>query len=64
MLGKKGAAASVENSAMIASDANANKVFTSNQQRQNEKPQVWNDYCNKPHHTQENCWKIHGKPAN
>ncbi|KAL6348496.1 hypothetical protein AAG906_009956 [Vitis piasezkii] len=33
MLGKKGAAASVENSAMIASDANANKVFTSNQQR-------------------------------
>ncbi|RVW74358.1 hypothetical protein CK203_056820 [Vitis vinifera] len=28
MLGKKGAAASVENSAMIASDANANKVFT------------------------------------
>jgi len=60
MLGKKGAIAPVENSAMIASDASANKVF---KPRQNEKSRVWCDYCNKPRHTWENCWKIHGKPA-
>src|ERR1044072_6853114 len=24
---------------------------------------LWCDHCNKPHHTQETCWKIHGKPA-
>ena len=62
MLGKKGVAAPVENSAMVASDATANKVF--NQQRQNEKPQIWCDFCHKPRHTRDNCWKIHGKPAN
>ncbi|CAL5422346.1 unnamed protein product [Camellia sinensis] len=38
MLGKKGVAAPVENSTMIASDASAKKVF---KQRQNEKSRVW-----------------------
>ena len=47
---------------MVALDATANKVF--NQQRQNEKPRIWCDFCNKPRHTRDNCWKIHGKPAN
>ncbi|KAA8547121.1 hypothetical protein F0562_003549 [Nyssa sinensis] len=36
----------------------------SNQRRLEDKPQVWCDYCNKPRHTRENCWKLHGKPAN
>ena len=22
------------------------------------------DYCNKPYHTREQCWDLHGKPAN
>ncbi|XP_072062320.1 uncharacterized protein [Arachis hypogaea] len=24
---------------------------------------LWCDHCNKPCHTRETCWKIHGKPA-
>ncbi|KAA8531213.1 hypothetical protein F0562_005873 [Nyssa sinensis] len=36
----------------------------SNQRRLEDKPRVWCDYCNKPRHTRENCWKLHGKPAN
>ncbi|XP_072068897.1 uncharacterized protein [Arachis hypogaea] len=24
---------------------------------------LWCDHCNKPRHTRETCWKIHGKPA-
>ncbi|KAL5538955.1 hypothetical protein UlMin_042994 [Ulmus minor] len=24
----------------------------------------WCDYCNKPRHTREICWKLHGKPSN
>lgn len=30
--------------------------------RSSKKP--WCDYCKKPWHTRETCWKIHGKPAN
>jgi len=22
------------------------------------------DYCKRPNHTRDNCWKLHGKPAN
>ena len=62
MLGKKGIASPMENSALIASDPTANKAF--NQRRQNERPRIWCDFCNKPRHTRDNCWKIHGKPAN
>ncbi|KAA8519364.1 hypothetical protein F0562_013620 [Nyssa sinensis] len=36
----------------------------SNQRRLADKPRVWCDYCNKPRHTRENCWKLHGKPTN
>ncbi|KAF5450350.1 hypothetical protein F2P56_030710 [Juglans regia] len=36
----------------------------SNQRRFEDKPRVWCDYCNKPRHTRETCWKLHGKPAN
>jgi len=25
---------------------------------------LWCDHCKRPNHTKENCWKIHGKPAN
>ena len=25
---------------------------------------IWCDYCKKPYHTKETCWKIHGKPTN
>jgi len=25
---------------------------------------LWCDFCKKPYHTKETCWKIYGKPAN
>ncbi|KAJ9691385.1 hypothetical protein PVL29_013539 [Vitis rotundifolia] len=49
MLGKKGPRVAIEGSALVTTD---------------ERPRVWCDFCNKPRHTRENCWKIHGKPAN
>ena len=33
------------------------------QHKSDERPRIWCDFCNKPRHTRENCWKIHGKPA-
>ncbi|WP_233346566.1 hypothetical protein, partial [Vibrio cholerae] len=33
------------------------------QRKSDERPRVWCDFCNKPHHTRENYRKIHGKPA-
>ncbi|KAK9217910.1 hypothetical protein WN943_006540 [Citrus x changshan-huyou] len=59
MLGKKNSVVSVEKSALVTADANATRSITQQQQ----KPRVWCDYCNKPRHTREACWKLHGKPA-
>ena len=63
MLGQTsvGTGGPTENSALATSGAN--RPYT-NQRRSDEKSQVSCDYCNKPCHTQETCWKIHGKPAN
>ncbi|KAI3461793.1 hypothetical protein Pfo_018456 [Paulownia fortunei] len=33
-------------------------------QKNDEKPGVWCDHCNKPRHTRKTCWKVHGKPDN
>ncbi|KAL6322665.1 hypothetical protein AAG906_015351 [Vitis piasezkii] len=48
MLGKKRHGVVIEGSTLVTTD---------------ERPRVWCDFCNKPRHTHENCWKIHGKPA-
>ncbi|KAF5955000.1 hypothetical protein HYC85_007856 [Camellia sinensis] len=62
MLKKRGTDESIEISALI-SDAAANKA-ANYQRRFDDKPRVWCDFCNKPRHTRETCWKIHGKPVN
>ena len=28
------------------------------------KEKQWRDYCKRPYHKQERCWKIHNKPTN
>ena len=63
MLGKKGLGVAIEGSALVTTGGGYNKavVFL---RKSNERPRVWCDFCNKPRHTRENCWKIHGKPAN
>ena len=63
MLGKKTTSGGVETSALIASEAIANKA-ASHPRKVEAKPRIWCDHCNRPRHTHETCWKIHGKPAN
>ena len=43
--------------------ANRSESSNSLSQRSKDK-QLWCDHCNKPYHTKETCWEIHGKPAN
>ena len=61
MLGKKSNSGTVESSALSVAEGSANKT-TSFQRGPGERPWVWCDYCNKPRHTRETYWKIHGKP--
>ena len=63
MLGKKGPGVSIEGSALVTTGGGYNKAATF-QHKSDERPRVWCDFCNKPRHTCENCWKIHGKPMN
>lgn len=62
MLSKKTAGESIENSALFTDTATYKAAHY--QHRSNEWPRVWCDHCNKPRHTRETCWKIHGKLAN
>ncbi|RVW65751.1 hypothetical protein CK203_057721 [Vitis vinifera] len=63
MLGKKGPGVAIEGSALVTTGGGYNKAAAF-QRKSDERPRVWCDFCNKPRHTRENCWKIHGKPAN
>ncbi|KAJ9700568.1 hypothetical protein PVL29_006057 [Vitis rotundifolia] len=63
MLGKKGPGVAIEGSALVTTGGGYNKAAAF-QRKSDERPRVWCDFCNKPRHTCENCWKIHGKPAN
>ena len=63
MLGKKSTVGLVEDSASMGTDAAATYCAPNIQRRQDDKPKVWCDFCNKPQHTRENCWKLHGKPV-
>ena len=63
MLGKKTVDEPFENSVLTTIDATSNKA-SNYQCRMDETPWVWCDHCNRPCHTRETCWKIHGKLAN
>ena len=58
MLGKKGLGVTIEGSALVTMGGGYNKG-PSFQHKSYEKLRVWCDFCNKPRHTCENCWKIH-----
>ena len=47
----------VENSALVVCGADPQNTFKSN------KKPLWCDHCQRPHHTKETCWKLHGKPT-
>ncbi|RVW19744.1 hypothetical protein CK203_115653 [Vitis vinifera] len=61
MLGKK-LFGLVENSVLLGTTATTS-CNPNNRHRSDDKPRVWCDHCNKPRHTRETCWKLHGKPA-
>ncbi|KAG6477180.1 hypothetical protein ZIOFF_066432 [Zingiber officinale] len=63
MLGKKGPTTIIEGSALTSIGSNIRRG-TANLRKLEEKSVLWCDFCNKPRHTQETYWKIHGNPAN
>ncbi|KAL5816550.1 hypothetical protein ACOSQ3_024928 [Xanthoceras sorbifolium] len=63
MLGKSGSSGTVETSALLVLETAANKA-EHHYKKSDEKPRAWCDFCNRPRHTRETCWKLHGKPAN
>lgn len=63
MLGKKIISVEIENSTLATSTINATRRTSNSPKQTDEKGQIWCDFCNKPWHTCETCWQIHGKPA-
>ena len=51
----------LEGSALVT-----NKSYSHGQHRSDQRPskRPWCDHYNRPGHTREKCWEIHGKPAN
>nr|CAD1831090.1 unnamed protein product [Ananas comosus var. bracteatus] len=48
-----------ENSALVT----LKTQFAPSDNRQKNKGRPWCDYCRKPGHSRDTCWKLHGKPA-
>lgn len=48
-----------DNSALVACGADSRHDGCSSK-----KNQQWCDHYQKPYHPKDNCWKLHGKPAN
>ena len=44
----------------------ANSVYVAgkNEGKKDDKDSIWCDHCQKPRHTRDSCWKIHGRPVN
>ena len=49
----------VENSVMVAEQTEEGSTHT-----EKRSDSLWYTYCNKPRHTRDKCWKLHGKPSN
>ena len=64
MLGKskKMEAIGPETTALVAAESAAYKSKTLQQRKLDEKDRLWCDFCNKPRHTRETCWKLNGRP--
>ena len=64
-LGKKGLGVAVEGSDLeVALSFKTSTYQRRTVEKTSEKPRVWIDYCDKPRHTRETCWKLHRKPLN
>ena len=53
-----------EDSTLVTTFKATTNATQRNQKKGDEKGKVWCDFCNKPRHKRETCWKLHGKTAN
>ncbi|KZV43632.1 hypothetical protein F511_00183 [Dorcoceras hygrometricum] len=53
---------STESSALASKGTNAGSSKARHKTAHTDDP-VRSEYCHRPYHTQETCWKLHGKPA-
>ncbi|KAG8368821.1 hypothetical protein BUALT_Bualt15G0086600 [Buddleja alternifolia] len=65
MLGKKASntIGAIEGSALAIPEAQVSRKMPQNQ-RGGDRNNLRSDYCGKPRHTRENCFKLHGRPPN
>ncbi|KAL4360740.1 hypothetical protein GQ457_04G014980 [Hibiscus cannabinus] len=63
MLNKKSTPTGISESSAFNSEAHISKRNVPHSQKNEEKPRVWCDHCNRPRHTRETCWYLHGKPT-
>ena len=58
--------ATVESSALVSKAANTKNFGKSKRQpessKADDKDSLWYNYCKKPRHTIDKCWKLQGKP--
>jgi len=45
-------------------DSNTTSALTTTKREESSREKQWCDHCNRPYHTRDTCWKLHGKPAN
>ena len=64
MLGPRNSSGMVESSALAVPGHGKDGGKKTSPKDNGDKPRVWCDHCNKPRHTRETCWKLHGKPTN
>ena len=61
----------MEGSTMVANKGNDQKASIANSRRidqskasnRDNRDNLWCTHCQKPKHTWEKCWKLHGKPT-
>lgn len=47
---------------MLASKPTENIALAAQVEKKDNRAALWCTHCNKPRHTKERCWKLHGKP--
>ena len=48
----------------VAVEPGASSALISTKREDPPKEKQWCEHCNRPYHTKDTCWKLHGKPAN
>ncbi|XP_052209404.1 uncharacterized protein LOC127812895 isoform X2 [Diospyros lotus] len=49
---------------LTATDSHTSSALAATKREEFSRDKPWCEHCNKPFHTKDTCWKLHGKPAN